>query len=207
MGINRNIFPIAFEPVEELIDAAYVSDDFSSVDAVIARNTVRESSMVSRLVNGAMDRYCWSSGDCVSHMLSRTSHPGYTLQLTDFFQGRAIGDIDIKHAGELTLPDGACAVGVMQPTSASRASSPSASASTSHAMPMSSLEVSREEPTPAIPSNRTHGLRTLKYRFASVRRRHGNPSPAVFPGEGKRGFGAPQRRVGREEAGTLPRLR
>lgn len=113
MGINRNVFPIAFEPVEKLIDAAYVSDDFSSVDAVIARNTVRESSMVSRLVNGSMDAYCWSSGDCVSHMLSRTSHPGYTLQLTDFFQGRAIGDIDIKHVGELTLPDGACAVGVM----------------------------------------------------------------------------------------------
>lgn len=113
MGINRNVFPIAFEPVEKLIDAAYVSDDFSSVDAVIARNTVRETSMVSRLVNGSMDAYCWSSGHCVSHMLSRTSHPGYTLQLTDFFQGRAIGDIDIKHAGELTLPDGACAVGVM----------------------------------------------------------------------------------------------
>lgn len=113
MGINRNVFPIAFEPVEELIDAAYVSDDFSLVDAVIARNTVRESSMVSRLVNGSMDAYCWSSGDRVSHMLSRTSHPGYTLQLTDFFQGRAIGDIDIKHAGELTLPDGACAVGVV----------------------------------------------------------------------------------------------
>lgn len=113
MGINRNIFPIAFEPVEELIDAAYVSDDFSSADAVIARNTVRETSMVSRLVNGSMDAYCWSSGDRVSHMLSRTSHPGYTLQLTDFFQGRAIGDIDIKHAGELTLPDGACAVGVV----------------------------------------------------------------------------------------------
>ena len=113
MGINRNVFPIAFEPVEKLIDAAYVSDDFSSVDAVIARNTVRETSMVSRLVNGSMDAYCWSSGDRVSHMLSRTSHPGYTLQLTDFFQGRAIGDIDIKHAGELTLPDGACAVGVI----------------------------------------------------------------------------------------------
>lgn len=113
MGINRNVFPIAFEPVEKLIDAAYVSDDFSSVDAVIARNTVRETSMVSRLMNGTMDAYCWSSGDRVSHMLSRTSHPGYTLQLTDFFQGRAIGDIDIKHAGELTLPDGACAVGVM----------------------------------------------------------------------------------------------
>lgn len=113
MGINRNVFPIAFEPVEELIDAAYVSDDFSLVDAVIARNTVRESSMVSRLVNGSMDAYCWSSGDRVSHLLSRTSHPGYTLQLTDFFQGRAIGDIDIKHAGELTLPDGACAVGVV----------------------------------------------------------------------------------------------
>lgn len=113
MGINRNVFPIAFEPVEELIEAAYVSDDFSSADAVIARNTVRETSMVSKLVNGSMDAYCWSSGDRVSHMLSRTSHPGYTLQLTDFFQGRAIGDIDIKHAGELTLPDGACAVGVM----------------------------------------------------------------------------------------------
>lgn len=113
MEINRNVFPIAFEPVEELIDAAYVSDDFSSVDAVIARNTVRETSMVSRLVNGTMDAYCWSSGDCVSHMLSRTSHPGYTLQLTDFFQGRAIGDIDIRHASELTLPDGACTVGVV----------------------------------------------------------------------------------------------
>lgn len=113
MEINRNVFPIAFEPVEELIDAAYVSDDFSLVDAVIARNTVRETSMVSRLMNGTMDAYCWSSGDRVSHMLSRTSHPGYTLQLTVFFQGRAIGDIDIKHAGELTLPDGACAVGVM----------------------------------------------------------------------------------------------
>lgn len=113
MGINRNIFPIAFEPVEELIDAAYVSDDFSLVDAVIARNTVRETNMVSRLMNGTMDAYCWSSGDRVSHMLSRTSHPGYTLQLTDFFQGRAIEDIDIKHAGELALPDGACAVVVV----------------------------------------------------------------------------------------------
>lgn len=112
MGINRNIFPIAFEPVEELIDAAYVSEDFSLADAVIARNTVRETSMVSRLMNG-MDAYCWSSGNRVSHMLSRTSHPGYTLQLTDFFQGRAIGDIDIKHTGELALPDGACAVGVV----------------------------------------------------------------------------------------------
>lgn len=113
MGINRNIFLIAFEPVEELIDAAYVSEDFSLADTVIARNTVRETSMVSRLMNGTVDAYCWSSGDCVSHMLSRTSHPGYTLQLTDFYQGRAIGDIDIKHAGELALPDGACAVGVV----------------------------------------------------------------------------------------------
>lgn len=113
MGINRNIFLIAFEPVEELIDAAYVSEDFSLADTVIARNTVRETSMVSRLMNGTVDAYCWSSGDRVSHMLSRTSHPGYTLQLTDFYQGRAIGDIDIKHAGELALPDGACAVGVV----------------------------------------------------------------------------------------------
>lgn len=113
MGINRNIFPIAFEPVEELINAAYVFEDFSLADAVIARNTVREKSMVSRLMNGTVDAYCWSSGDRVSHMLSRTSHPGYTLQLTDFYQGRAIGDIDIKHAGELALPDGACAVGVV----------------------------------------------------------------------------------------------
>lgn len=112
MGINRNIFPIAFEPVEELIDAAYETDDFSLADAVIARNTVKEQNMISQLVNGAIDSYCWATGKLVSHMLSRTSHPGYTLQLTDFYQGRAIGDIDIKHAGELCLPDGVCAVGV-----------------------------------------------------------------------------------------------
>lgn len=113
MDTSRDIFPINFEPVEELIDAAYVSEDFSLADAVIARNAVRETSMVSRLMNGTMDAYCWSSGNRVSHMLSRTSHPGYTLQLTVFFQGRAIGDIDINHAGKLALPDGACAVGVV----------------------------------------------------------------------------------------------
>ena len=113
MGINLNIFPIAFEPVEELIDAAYVSEDFSLADAVIARNTVKQTAMVWKLMNGSMDAYCWSSGRAVAYMLSRTSHPGYTLQLTDFYQGRAIGDIDIKHAGELALPDGACAVGVV----------------------------------------------------------------------------------------------
>ena len=112
MGANRDIFPITFEPVEELIDAAYISDDFSLADAAIARNAAKEASMVSRLVNGSMDAYCWSSGRNVSHMLSRTSHPGYTLQLTDFYRGRAIGDIDIKHAGELCLPDGVCAVGI-----------------------------------------------------------------------------------------------
>ena len=110
MGINRNIFPIAFEPVEELIDAAYVSEDFSLADAVIARNTVRETSMVSRLMNGTMDAYCWSSGDRVSHMLSRTSHPGYMLQLTSFVRGHATEDTNIKHAGELRLPDGAPSV-------------------------------------------------------------------------------------------------
>lgn len=107
-----NIHPLAFEPVEELIDAAYISDDFTLADAAIARNAVKETGMISRLVNGAMDAYCWSSGRGVSHMLSRTSHPRYTLQLTDFYQGRAIGDIDIKYAGELCLPDGVCAVGV-----------------------------------------------------------------------------------------------
>lgn len=113
MDTCRNIFPITFEPVSKLLITAYKSGDFTAADAVIARNTVRETSMVSRLMNGTMDAYCWSSGDRVSHMLSRTSHPGYTLQLTDFFQGRAIGDIDIKHAGELALPDGTCAVGVV----------------------------------------------------------------------------------------------
>lgn len=113
MDTSRDIFPINFEPVRKLLITAYKSGDFTAADAVIARNTVRETSMVSRLMNGTMDAYCWSSGDRVSHMLSRTSHPGYTLQLTDFFQGRAIGDIDIKHAGELALPDGACTVGVV----------------------------------------------------------------------------------------------
>lgn len=112
MDTCRNIFPITFEPVRKLLITAYKSGDFTAADAIIARNTVRKTSMVSRLVNGTMDAYCWSSGDRVSHLLSRTSHPGYTLQLTDFFQGRAIGDIDIKYAGELCLPDGVCAVGV-----------------------------------------------------------------------------------------------
>lgn len=112
MDTECNILPITFERIEELIDAAYISDDFSLADATIARNAVKETSMLSKLANGTMDAYCWSSGDRVSHMLSRTSRPGYTLQLTDFYQGRAIGDIDIKHAGELCLPDGVCAVGI-----------------------------------------------------------------------------------------------
>lgn len=64
-------------------------------------------------MNGSMDAYCWSSGRAVAYVLSRTSHPRYILQLTDFFQGCAIGDIDIKHTGELALSDGACAVGVV----------------------------------------------------------------------------------------------
>lgn len=112
MDTDPNILPIAFEPVEELIDAAYVSDDFSLADAAIARNAAKETSMVSRLANGSMDAYCWSGGRNVSHMLSRTSHPGYTLQLTDFYRGHAIGDVDVRYAGELCLPDGVCAVGV-----------------------------------------------------------------------------------------------
>lgn len=39
-------------------------------------------------------------------------HPGYMLQLTSFARGHATGDTNIKHASELRLPDGACAVGV-----------------------------------------------------------------------------------------------
>lgn len=109
-----NIHPIDFEPVRDLIIEAYKSGDFEAADEIIARNTVMETAMISRLVNGAMDAYCWSSGRGVSHMLSRTSHPGYTLQLTTFHRGHAWGDIDVKHAGkgELSLPDGVCAVGI-----------------------------------------------------------------------------------------------
>lgn len=107
-----NIHPLAFEPVRKILAAAYRSRDFRSADEVIVRNTVKETVMIHRLVNGAMDAYCWSGGRGTSYMLSRTSHPGYTLQLTDFYQGLPIGDIDIKHAGELYLPDGVCAVGV-----------------------------------------------------------------------------------------------
>lgn len=107
-----NIHPLAFEPVRKILAAAYRSRDFRAADEVIVRNTVKEAVMIHRLVNGAMDAYCWSGVRGTSYMLSRTSHPGYTLQLTDFYQGRAIGDIDIKHAGELYLPDGVCAVGV-----------------------------------------------------------------------------------------------
>lgn len=113
MDTYRNIFPITFEPVRKLLITAYKSGDFTAADAIIVRNTVKQTAMVWKLMNGSMDAYCWSSGRAVAYMLFRTSHPGYTLQLTDFYQGRAIGDIDIKHAGELALPDGACAVGVV----------------------------------------------------------------------------------------------
>lgn len=113
MDTSRDIFPINFEPVRKLLITAYKSGDFTAADAIIVRNTVKQSAMVWKLMNGSMDAYCWSSGRAVAYMLSRTSHPGYTLQLTDFFQGRAIGDIDIKHAGEFALPDGACTVGVV----------------------------------------------------------------------------------------------
>lgn len=112
MNSHSSIHPIAFEPVRDLIIEAYKSGDFAAADEVIARNTVKETAMISRLANGAMDAYCWSGGRGVSHMLSRTSHPGYTLQLTTFHRGHAWGDIDVKHAGELSLPDGVCAVGV-----------------------------------------------------------------------------------------------
>lgn len=97
MDTCRNIFPIAFEPVRKLLITAYKSGDFTAADVIIARNTVKQTAMVLKLMNGSMDAYCWSSGRAVAYMLSRTSHPGYMLQLT---------------SGELRLPDGACAVGV-----------------------------------------------------------------------------------------------
>ena len=112
MDNSGDIHPVTFEPVRKLLIAAYKSGDFSSADAVIVRNTVQQTAMVWKLMNGCMDAYCWSSGQAVAHMLSRTSHPGYTLQLTDFVCGRPVWDVDIRHAGELTLPDGACVVGV-----------------------------------------------------------------------------------------------
>lgn len=112
MDTCRNIFPITFEPVRKLLITAYKSGDFTAADAIIARNTVKQTAMVWKLMNGSMDAYCWSSGRAVAYMLSRTSHPGYMLQLTSFVRGHATGDTNIKHAGELRLPDGACAVGV-----------------------------------------------------------------------------------------------
>lgn len=113
MDTCRNIFPITFEPVRKLLITAYKSGDFTAADAIIARNTVKQTAMVWKLMNGSMDAYCWSSGRAVAYMLSRTSHPGYMLQLTSFVRGHATGDTNIKHAGELALPDGACAVGVV----------------------------------------------------------------------------------------------
>lgn len=112
MDTCRNIFPITFEPVRKLLITAYKSGDFTAADAIIARNTVKQTAMVWKLMNGSMDAYCWSSGRAVAYVLSRTSHPGYMLQLTSFVRGHATGDTNIKHAGELRLPDGACAVGV-----------------------------------------------------------------------------------------------
>lgn len=96
MDTSCDIFPINFEPVRKLLITAYKSGDFTAADAIIVRK----------------DAYCWSSGRAVAYMLSRTSHPGYMLQLTSFVRGHATGDKNIKHAGELRLPDGACAVGV-----------------------------------------------------------------------------------------------
>lgn len=109
-----NIHHLAFEPVRKILAAAYRSRDFRAADEVIVRNTVKEAVMILRLVNGAMDAYCWSGVRGTSYMLSRTSHPGYTLQLTIFHRGHAWGDINVKHAGkgELSLPDGVCAVGI-----------------------------------------------------------------------------------------------
>lgn len=112
MDNSGNIHPIAFEPVRKLLIAAYKSGDFSSADAVIVRNTVKQTAMVWKIMNGSMDAYCWSSGRAVAYMLSRTSHPGYMLQLTSFARGHATGDTNIKHASELHLPDGAVAAGV-----------------------------------------------------------------------------------------------
>lgn len=114
MDKSGNIHPVTFEPVRKLLIAAYKSGDFSSADAVIVRNTVKQTAMVWKLMNWSMDAYCWSSGQAVAHMLSRTSHPGYMLQLTTFVRGHATGDTNIKHASELRLPDGAVAAGVEQ---------------------------------------------------------------------------------------------
>lgn len=114
MDKSGNIHLVTFEPVDKLLIAAYKSGDFSSADAVIVRNTVKQTAMVWKLMNGSMDAYCWSSGQAVAHMLSRTSHPGYMLQLTTFVRGHATGDTNIKHASELRLPDGAVAAGVEQ---------------------------------------------------------------------------------------------
>lgn len=113
MDNRRNIFPITFEPVRKLLITAYKSGDFTAADAIIMRNTVKQTAMVWKLMNGSIDAYCWSSGRAVAYMLSRTSHPGYMLQLTSFARGHATGDTNIKHASELALPDGACAVGVV----------------------------------------------------------------------------------------------
>lgn len=74
-----NIHPLAFDPVRKILAAAYRSRDFRAADEVIVRNTVKEAVMIHGLVNGAMDAYCWSGARGTSYMLSRTSHPGYTL--------------------------------------------------------------------------------------------------------------------------------
>lgn len=112
MDNSGNIHPVTFEPARKLLIAAYKSGDFSSSDAVIVRNTVKQTAMLWKLMNGSMDAYCWPSGRAVAYMLSRTSHPGYMLQLTSFVRGHATGDTNIKHASELRLPDGAVAAGV-----------------------------------------------------------------------------------------------
>lgn len=180
MDTCRNIFPITFEPVRKLLITAYKSGDFTAADVIIARNTVKQTAMVWKLMNGSMDAYCWSSGRAVAYMLSRTSHPGYMLQLTSFVRGHATGDTNIKHAGELRLPDGACAVGVEHADLGIEGELAERYASISRPMRMSGSFDAAMRPRVANLFNFACKIRTAKYRTASVRRLHGN-QPQYLP--------------------------
>lgn len=180
MDIDRNTFPITFEPVRKLLIAAYHSGDFSSVDAVIVRNTVKQTAMVWKLMNGSVDAYCWSSGQAVAHMLSRTSHPdtcsSSPVSSEAMRPGIQISNMPASYACRTEHARWAWSMRAW----VSRASWPRGSASISRPMHMSGPVALETHSITVNPSSRVRGMRTAKYRTASVRRLHGN-QPQYLP--------------------------
>lgn len=180
MDTCRNIFPIPFEPVRKLLITAYKSGDFTAADAIVARNTVKQTAMVWKLMNGSMDAYCWSSGRAVAYILSRTSHPEYMLQ-------PPVSSEAMRPGIQISNTPASCAcrteharLAWSMRTWASRASWLRGMASISRPMRMSGSVDAAMRPRVTNLFNFACKIRTAKYRTASVRRLHEN-QPQYLP--------------------------